>query len=213
MTGGAGLRALDRAFHTLYGISCVVDGVSMAGKTDPAIIRQVFEKTLGRLAGNRDVEEIGDNYLTFLNGEIKSSPGYHVMEGVQELLENLVGREDVLLALGTGNLERGARIKMERGGLNPYFLFGGFGSDAEDRREVLKTAVRRGEERVNRPFALKDIFVIGDTILDVRAGKAIGAVTVAVGSGFGQEADLRASRPDLYIDSFLKAGLFYKLLN
>jgi phosphoglycolate phosphatase-like HAD superfamily hydrolase len=131
---------------------------------------------------------------------------------VRELLTGLRPRSDVTLALGTGNLERGARIKLEPSGLNEFFPFGGFGSDAEARAEVLGAGVRRAEERIGAPLLRKNVWVIGDTILDVQAGKAIGAMTVAVACGHGSRDDLRAAGPDIYLDDFTDARLFLQAL-
>ncbi|MBI4395754.1 MAG: HAD hydrolase-like protein [Elusimicrobia bacterium] len=203
-TGGAGLRALDRAFETLLSLPKAMEGISPAGKTDPCIVREVFRKKLNREPGPASIQQICDCYLRFLEEEMQVRNGYRVMEGVVDLVAGLSVRENVLLALGTGNLEKGARIKLEPSGLNPYFSFGGFGSDAEARPEVLRKAVSRAEERTGQKIPAKDVFVIGDTILDVRAGKAIGAVTVAVVCGHGNSAELQASGPDLLLEDFRK---------
>lgn len=205
-TGGAGLKALDRAFEELHGLKRAMRGISPAGKTDPLIVREIFEKKLERRPLLEELSAVCGAYLEFLPEEIGRSQDYRVMEGIPPLLEKLKGREDVVLALGTGNLEKGARIKLEPSGLNKYFPFGGFGSDAEVRAEVLRAGVRRAEAQAGRPFLLKDVLVIGDTILDVQAGKAIGAVTVAVACGHGKCEDLYAAEPDIYMDDFQDAA-------
>lgn len=211
-TGGAGTRALDRAFRALYGCPCAFDGIPLAGKTDRFIIRQVFENTFGRLASDLDIDEASDKYLSYLGDEVSRSPGYCVLDGAREIVQALDGRSDVVLALGTGNLEKGARIKMEPSGLNRYFRIGGFGSDAEDRREVLRTAVQRGERFANRQFLPKEVIVIGDTVLDVWAGKALGAVTVAVGRGHDNGEVLRACKPDVYLESLSEIEAIFRIL-
>jgi len=211
-TGGAGTRALDRAFRALYGCPCTFDGTPLAGKTDRFIIRQVFENTLGRPAGDLDIDVASDKYLSYLGDEVSRSPGYCVLEGAREILRMLDGRGDVLLALGTGNLERGARIKLEPAGLNCYFRIGGFGSDAEDRRDVLRAAVQRGERFANRQFLPKDVIVIGDTVLDVWAGKALGAVTIAVGRGYDNREALQACKPDVYLESLSEIEAIFQIL-
>lgn len=203
-TGGAGLRALDRAFETLHRLPRAMEGVNPAGKTDPYIVREVFEKKLLRKASTDDITAVCENYLKFLAEEMKASVahGYRVMEGIRDLLEDLSKRKELILALGTGNLERGARLKLEPAGFNHYFPFGGFGSDAEVRADVLRAGVRRAEQRAGKPILSQDVIVIGDTILDVQAGKAIGAVTVAVACGHGDLDALRASGADIYLEDF-----------
>lgn len=199
-TGGAGLRALDRAFEALYGLKNAMDGVRPAGKVDPMIVREIFTLRMDRPAETKDIQDVCGIYLKFLAEEITRSVGYYVLEGVSDLVETLSKRHDVLLALGTGNWEPGARIKLERGGLNRYFSFGGFGSDAELRADVLRAGVKRAEERLGHKIHPWDVFVIGDTVLDVQAGRAIGAITVAV-DGEGHQADLKASNPDIFLNT------------
>lgn len=201
-TGGAGLRALDRAFERLRGVPRAMQGISAAGKTDPLIVREVFEKKVGRSPAPAELAAVCETYLEFLEEELRAAPGYRVMDGVPALLDELSLRGDVLVGLGTGNLEKGARLKLAPGGLNKYFAFGGFGSDSEDRPEVLRMAVRRAEERAARALAKEDVLVIGDTVLDVRAGRAIGARTVAVATGHVRRPELEAAGPDLFLESF-----------
>jgi len=49
--------------------------------------------------------------------------------------------------------------------------------------------------------APESCLMIGDTTVDVRAGKAAGAQTVSVLCGFGEEAELRRRNPDLMLPS------------
>ncbi len=211
-TGGAGLRALDRAFEALYGLKDAMSGVRPAGKVDPMIVREIFTLRMDRPAESKDIRDVCEIYLKFLADEIVRSVGYHVLDGVRELLEALSKRNDVLLALGTGNWEPGARIKLERGRLNRYFTFGGFGSDAELRADVLRAGVKRAEERLGKKISPWDVFVIGDTVLDVQAGRAIGAITVAV-DGEGHQADLKAANPDIFLNTCAQSRALMEALD
>jgi phosphoglycolate phosphatase-like HAD superfamily hydrolase len=121
---------------------------------------------------------------------------YHVPPGLRVLLKRLSRDPRVLLGLGTGNMERGARIKLEPSGFNAYFLFGGYGSDSFHRPVLLKKAVRRAERLAGKTLHPDDVFVIGDTPLDVAAGRKAGFKTVAVGTGYTPWRELKASRPD-----------------
>lgn len=200
-TGGAGVRALDYAFERQFGIPQAMKTVSPDGKTDPAICREMIRVLLKREPNAGEVESLCRGYLDRLAVEIPVSPGYRILPGVPQLLEALAQRNDVLMGLGTGNLEEGARIKLARAGLMTHFRFGGYGSDAEERPVVLKTGVERGEAIANQRFAPKDVVVIGDNIRDVQAGQAIGATTVAVASGpMGVEALARTNPDYLFPD-------------
>ncbi len=212
-TGGAGLRALDRAFLSLQRLVRASDGISFAGRTDPLIIKDIFRIKLRREPRDKEVQDICGHYISALRTELDTSDGYEVLSGVAALLETLASRADAFLALGTGNLEEGARLKLEKAGFNRYFSVGGFGSDAEDRPEVLRHGVRRASEKAGRPFEGRDVVVIGDTPHDVSAGKALGAVTVAVATGHTSEQDLRATGSDHVIPSFRDPSLLLSLLS
>jgi phosphoglycolate phosphatase len=195
-TGGAGVRALDHAFEALFGIPQAMKKVSPDGKTDPAICREMIKVLLSRDPRDGEIETLCRGYLDQLAKEIPNSPGYRILPGIPELLETLAPREDILMGLGTGNLEEGARIKLARADFMKYFRFGGFGSDSEDRPTVLRTGLKRAEVLAQKSIAAHDVIVIGDNIRDVQAGKAIGARTVAVASGPMKEEELAKGSPD-----------------
>ena len=203
-TGGAGLRALDEAFREVLGVAGATEGVTPHGKTDPAIIREVCLARSLSLDPDVDsiVNRIVERYVHFLEKEVVNTPKYRVLPGILEILEEVDQREDVLTGLATGNVEAGARLKLERGGLNRYFSFGGYGSDSEERAEVVRTGARAGEALNGVRIAPEDVFVIGDTPLDVAAGKLAGFSTVAVATGgFGLE-ELAGTEADLVITDF-----------
>jgi phosphoglycolate phosphatase len=112
------------------------------------------------------------------------------------LLERLANYPEVLMALGTGNLKRGAEIKLARPGFWKYFPIGGFSDDSEERPEVLRAAVRRAQERAGRPFSASEVLVIGDTVHDIHAARAIGAAVLAVACGPTTPDTLAAQNPD-----------------
>jgi len=181
-TGGAGIRALDRAFETTLGLSHALDGVRPHGKTDPAIIREACVK-LGVSLSAQTHEGILGHYIEYLKEEVADSENYRVLPGVVNLLDACRLNPDVVIGLATGNVESGARIKLERGRLNEYFAFGGFGSDSEDRSEVVRAAARRAEVWVGREGMSDETWVIGDTPMDIAAGREAGFRTLAVATG------------------------------
>jgi phosphoglycolate phosphatase-like HAD superfamily hydrolase len=185
-TGGAGLRALDRACFELFAVERAMDGISPHGKTDPAIAREILRARLDLVSDPSIPERITstlDAYAVFLKEEVQRSPTYRVLPGILSLLDEMLPRQDVILGLATGNIEAGARIKLERGNLNRYFTFGGFGSDSEDRAELVRRAAEKAAHKNGGPVAPSNIFVIGDTPLDIDAGKRAGFKTVGVATG------------------------------
>jgi len=214
LTGGAGVRALDRAFQDLYGLQEAGRGVPFHGRTDLRIIRDIVERKLHRPMGADEAVAICDRYLPYLEEEVQRSATYRVLPGVPALLTLLAARGDCLVGLGTGNVEVGARIKLARADLNRFFPFGGFGSDAEDRVELLRRAAARGEAR-RGPGAdgLAQVVVIGDTHLDVESGRALGARTVAVATGGESAAALEQAKPDVLLADLSDAEAFLRILD
>ncbi len=171
----------------------------MAGHTDLWNFRQAFVNARGRRPSPSELEVLHQKYLSLLPRFVKKAireKTYILPRGIKGLLKRLSKDNRVLLGLGTGNMERGARIKLEPSGFNAYFLFGGFGSDAFHRPTLLKRAVRRAEKMAGAPIRGHDVYVIGDTPLDVAAGKKAGFKTVGVGTGFSEWTDLVRSSPD-----------------
>jgi len=189
---GAGRRALERAFAGHCGTPEPLRDIQFNGMTDPGIVRAGIER-LGRDPDAALIAAILDEYLALLPGELAATAGPHVYPGVAELLAALVTEEHLAVGLGTGNLRGGAQLKLAGAGLDGYFGFGGFGSDHEDRAELLRIGAARGAARFAAPPAECRVVVIGDTPRDVAAARAIGATTLAVATGGFAPEHLRAA--------------------
>ena len=197
--GGAGRLALNAACEALYGKKEACSELTLAGHTDLWNFRQAFIHAKGRRPSAAELDRLHEKYLELLPSFVKAAikkKTYELPSGIKPLVRRLSKDKRVLLGLGTGNMERGARIKLEPSGFNAYFLFGGYGSDAFHRPTLLKKAVRRAETLAEKRFDGHDVFVIGDTPLDVAAGKKAGFKTIAVATGYADWDALVASKPD-----------------
>jgi phosphoglycolate phosphatase-like HAD superfamily hydrolase len=197
-TGGAGRRAMRAAFGEVVDAPHALDDVKLGGKTDPMILREGLE-VIGRAYDAALVEQILERYLERLEAEVARSPGYHVFDGVLTILDHAHAL-NAAVGLGTGNVERGAQVKLARGALNDRFAFGGFGSDAEDRTELIRAGAERGAARLGRPLSECRVIVIGDTPRDVRAAHGIGAVCLAVATGGYDVSALQKAGADLVVE-------------
>jgi phosphoglycolate phosphatase len=193
-TDGAGRRAVFGALEEQFGADLPADH-RFDGKTDPQIVRELL-----RHGGVSDadidarLEQVLDRYYALLRVELNGADHReHVFPGVHELLDELEGRDDVVLGLLTGNIEAGAHAKLAAVGIAPHrFVVGAFGSDHHDRPELPEIARRRAEEALGHPIAGRDVVVIGDTPADVACGVGIGARAIGVATGRYSVEQLRA---------------------
>ena len=195
LTGGAGGRAMTRAFEELYGVENAFEGVPFNGRTDAWI--------LSRAAATHGIDDeaiarFKPLYLDYLAEELhRPGPRKGVMPGVGPLLDELSRRDDVYLALLTGNFERGVHLKLEYFDLWRYFTCGAFGDTTHDRNGLLAQALARIEVCGGPQVAPADVVIIGDTPLDVGVAIAGGARSMAVATGSHTPDELRASGADV----------------
>lgn len=183
LTGGAGARAMLRAFTDLFGFSDGLGSISMAGRTDAWIVAQMAAAH-GISVGEAEVRAFHDTYLRYLGEEIlQPGPRKGILPGVRELLDALALRDDVHLALLTGNYRRGAEIKLGYFDLWRYFSTGAFGDDAHDRNGLLWTAIDNVSAAGGPRARPSETLIIGDTPLDVAVAVAGGARSLGVATG------------------------------
>lgn len=208
LTGGAGVRAMGRAFEEVFGVADGFRGVPMPGRMDPGILADGL-RAHDIVPGPGDIERFRERYFEWLIQEMRdtaptpAASGVPVkrrfngaLPGVRVLLDALAGRQDVFLALLTGNYSRGARLKLEHFDLWRYFVCGAFGEDAAERHELVPIAVARAREAGCPDVAPHDVVVIGDTTRDVRCARDAGVRCLAVATGGDDIETLRAVGPD-----------------
>jgi phosphoglycolate phosphatase-like HAD superfamily hydrolase len=197
-TGGAGKAAMEAALAAAFGVAELRDEVPYSGRTDVAIGRDLL-----RVHGIEPTPEnqlrLREAYLTHLPGSLTSRGGT-VCPGVPELIAAVAGRPGVVLGLLTGNVRRGAMHKLAHFGLWDHFACGGFGDDHTDRDDVARAALAAVREHLGRDVDPADVWVIGDTPLDVSCARAIGANAVAVATGWHPIEELAGHNPDLLFD-------------
>ena len=180
-SGGAGTRSLNLAFEEIFAVKDAFRSISMAGKTDLQILREGF--VLHNIdCSNGYIPEFFRSYTRHLRENIGNSSG-HIKPGIREALRELQAQKGCVLGLLTGNIEAGARIKLDCFGLNSYFNVGAFGNDDEDRDRLLPVAVDKLYKQNSMQVSFSDCVVIGDTPRDVSCSKPYGAFSVAVATG------------------------------
>jgi phosphoglycolate phosphatase-like HAD superfamily hydrolase len=196
-SGGAGKAALEAALASEFGIDQLIEKLELSGRTDRAIIRDIFRMhALEETPTNR--QRLIDGYLLHLPRCLATLKG-RVLPGIQPLLVQLGGRPDVAVGLLTGNVRAGARVKLGHFGLYEHFTFGGFGDHHLNRDDVAREALAEVRQCLNGHCDPNRIWVIGDTPLDVQCARAIGARAVAVATGWHSHEELAEHQPDLLL--------------
>ena len=222
LTAGAAVRAMDDAFHEVFGIRGAFEHVPMPGRTDGAILKDAFTRAIpqsqiladaltatGVHPVDGEIARYKASYFARFAEEIHRpvpvDSATHrfkgVLPGVREVLHALDGRPDVFLGLLTGNYEQGARVKLEYFDLWRHFRCGAYGDDSLDRHALVPVAVARSRQAGCPEVVPRDVVIIGDTPLDVACARdaCVSCLAVATG-GYSGEA-LRAAGADTVFES------------
>ncbi len=177
---GAGRRAMQAAFELeCPGCADAMARVRFAGMTDLGIVRTALLHA-DQPADDAQVHRVLAHFLARIDDEIRVDPP-RIIDGARACIDVALGLRDAAVGLGTGNHVEGARAKLAAVDLWDPFAFGGFGSDAEHRADMLAMGRERGLALLGTRVAR--VVVIGDTPRDVEAAHAIGAVCLAVTTG------------------------------
>lgn len=196
-SGGAGTKSLNLAFEEMFSIQDAFKSITMAGKTDIQIVKEGLRKHQID-PGNGIIPRFCDIYIKHLKQNMHVSSG-SLKPGIQEVVSEFHAHKDIILGLLTGNIEQGARLKLDLFDLNRFFEIGAFGSDHEDRNSLLPVAMYKLEEHRFLKIAPEDCVVIGDTPRDVDCTKPYGAFSVAVATGPYSFASLSDAGADLVL--------------
>jgi phosphoglycolate phosphatase-like HAD superfamily hydrolase len=199
---GAGPQAFEKATKEHLGEAIPLSSINWPGATDYAIAYALLEKA-GCEVNRRNAKRLVESYLAHLPGLLESTKA-RANPGVLELLERFHQDPGVHQALLTGNVERGADIKLGHIGVKHYFMFGAFADHSDHRNDLSRHALNLAREHLHQDWSAEQVYVIGDTPKDIECGKAIGAHTVAVATGHHSVSELKAHQPTVVFESFSK---------
>lgn len=216
LTGGAGARGMTRAFEETWGVSNALARVDVAGRTDSIILADALRLT-ERDGTPDEIARFREVYQVYLREELDANGHGRPkgeLPGVRALLDVLVERPDVSLALLTGNFPEAAEIKLDYFDLWRYFPWGVFGDEAMDRHDLLPVALRRHRDRagVSADIDPADVIIIGDTPHDVSCAQRGGARAVAVATGSFDVTTLGRCQPDVVCADLADPAPFFALL-
>ena len=206
--GGCGRRALERAMKELYGVTPKFEHALISGRTDLdnfSLVYGLIKK--GKKPTAAEMKKMRNKYLELLPQEVQFSvrnKKYKLVNGIKKFLELLATHKDIILGLGTGNLEEGAQLKLAPSGLGSFFSIGGYGEDGHTREEMLQAAVKRAEKKFKTKISPENVFVIGDTHRDIVAAKNCGFHSAVLTSGFGEAQKILRAAAELEAKNFTK---------
>ncbi|HSR68461.1 MAG TPA: HAD family hydrolase [Acidobacteriota bacterium] len=199
-TDGAGTRALNRALQEVFGLTEAMRDIRPDGKTDSQIVREALSRNGGLdMPQAEALRSFFRVYLRHFDDELVGHCGLTVFWQAYHLILRLRDGGRVRTGIATGNIRPCAELKLRSAGLHSFFPFGGFGCDAEDRHQMVRAAVRRGEELYG--IRAQSVIVIGDTPNDIEHGRKAGARTIAVATGNYSRVELQETGADLAVDS------------
>jgi len=208
---GAGVRAMEKALTKRFGVTVDLRSIDWAGRTDSWITGEVF-RHVGLPDTPQNSHDYLEAYLELLPQELAHGRQGQVLPGVLELLEILHHRQDVAQGLLTGNLRRGAELKLTHYQVWHYFEFGAFADDSPRRNDLGPHALRRAKERHAVEFTPANTFIIGDTPHDIECGKVIGARTIGVATGKYTVEELTAHQPTAAFRDFADTTAFLRVI-
>lgn len=200
--GGQPKPLFGEALEEVYGARGDIRGYDFSGKTDPRIVVDLMSAAgVPESVIHERLPDLRDAYLARLEKRLEPEH-VRILPGVVELLTALAERDDLVLALLTGNWERGAGIKLGSVGLGRYFAFGSFGDGQTDRRDLPPVALARAAEHCGRAFRAEETWIVGDSLLDVDCARAHGIRCLAVATGRTEYAALAAAGAHRVISDF-----------
>ena len=196
------------------GIKPQVDPSRFAGMVDPQICKIILTETG---IGGTELEIYLPKVLARMALKYKEmSKKVRLNHGVKDLLEVLSHSTSHILGVLTGNLASIGREKLAAAGISQYFKEGFYADNYEDRNRLVEDAVRTCVSRYTLKNS-RDVIIIGDTPLDVKAAKTASATPIGVASGVFSMRSLSISGaamtfPDLTPSKELLSSLSFQNL-
>lgn len=194
--GSHAVAAYQEAFCRILGEPLDIREVECAGRTDPHIVRSLLALHGHPQPDAGLLTALFNAFVGELERLVNAGATFTPLPGAKPVLAALSRRSHARLGLLTGNLEAGAHVKLRGAGLSGYFRTGAYGSDHEDRNRLGRIAIRRATALFGTEFPPEAVYIIGDSVHDVRCARAAGVQAVAVASGTTSRKELAAEEPD-----------------
>jgi phosphoglycolate phosphatase-like HAD superfamily hydrolase len=204
--GSAGKAAFEAALLKIAGMDRGLEGITLHGNTDPAILNEAWLARMGRPPTPTEGEGVLTAYVDGLRQRLQTPGAMQLIPGVTDFLF-LLKQAQAWIGLATGNVIEGARVKLEAVGLWEKFVCGGFGSDALERHRLIDVGIGRAERIAGHSFLRSDIWIVGDTPRDIAAAKQAHVRSIGVATGIYSLQQLAAEKPDIVCQNLTEVRL------
>jgi len=202
-THGVPRKAMKRVLERKFNNFTYDDFYKYSGRTDWEIVDHLLDYGNIDYPRNYDsLKTIFQEFATELDIEIRNGLIPYVYNGVSKLIQTLHEIDDCFLGLLTGNISKGAEIKLKAVELSKYFPFGAFGDDAKHRNDLADVAIKRAQEYHEYKIDKKNTWIIGDSIYDIRCAHVNNLHSLAVCTGLTPRQELEKENPEFIVDTF-----------
>lgn len=181
------------------------------------------ERSLAKELLKAHDEAHDDEHVELILAELEAiglaaRPALHTLgralDGAAEILTALDERGEVVQSLVTGNLRTLADCKLAAFDLDRHvdLEIGGYGALSEHRHDLVEAAMAQASRKHGVTFAPASVVVIGDTPMDVAAGRHHGTVTVGVATGRHTVEQLAESGADVVLPNLADTPAVLKAL-
>ena len=178
------------AVRSVIGREPSVNPSRFAGMVDPQICRIILTETGINEPELKSLLPKVLSRMAVLYGEMPKQ--LTLNQGVKELLDLLSHSTRHVLGVLTGNISSIAKEKLAAAGIGQYFTEEFYADNYDDRNRLVEDAVRTCVSKYSLPNT-KNVIIVGDTPLDVKAARAAYATSIGIASGvYSLEALIQA---------------------
>jgi phosphoglycolate phosphatase len=194
-------EATRRLFKRFFDVEARLTEIDFAGKSLIENFRELARlKDIPDEMFREKSNQLLESYETAFRQSMPRDAAKHILPGVVKLLGEL-SMTDHIVTLYTGDSQGIVDEVFRVTGLGAYFRFRFYGTEVENRSDMVRLAMDKAEASAGREFRDKNVVVIGDSVRDVECGKLFSALTIAVATGFHTKTELLQSRPDYLFDN------------
>ena len=186
----------QRLFKMFFDLDVRLTNIDFAGKS----LNESFHELASLNNIPEDVfreksHQLLESYETTFGESIPEDASKYILPGAQELLSEL-SKTDNIVVLYTGDSLGIVSHVFRATNLGKFFRFCLYGTEVENRADMVRLAIEKAERLTGREFKDKNIVIIGDSIRDIECGRQFNALTIAVTTGFHSEEELSKAGPD-----------------